>query len=317
MQRIRTYILPIISLSLFLLNGLLNTAHGANGIKIFAEEKADKIFYTHAYQKDGAWFSDLYAMNPDGTEPTQVTDFYPANASEATISKDGKSLYFTSNYEFYKSANYEDIFRLEFAGLKLTRITGEEKVSAKKTGKVGPHVIDDTGRDILGDKILVSFQGCTNLMTMKEMIDEEKGLENVPATKVWIKAVVDRFTGSVVYATVPAVEGGVRVDLTLTDGNYLAYSSTSSPDGTKIAGISGHAFYDPELKDKGPNIVLSNLTIWDTSGKMLDQQQTSTAGDAYPEYSPDGTKIAYTQGTAGRIQWLWWQAITSMEHPRL
>ena len=94
MQRIRTYILPIISLSLFLLNGLLNTAHGANGIKIFAEEKTDKIFYTHAYQKDGAWYSNLYAMNPDGTEPTQVTDFYPANASEATVSNDGKYLIF-------------------------------------------------------------------------------------------------------------------------------------------------------------------------------------------------------------------------------
>ena len=97
--RIKTYTVTITAVLLYFLvsGGFLNNAQGANGIKMFANDKTEKIFYTHAYQKDGAWFSDLYAMNPDGTEPTQVTDFYPANASEATISKDGKSLYFTSN----------------------------------------------------------------------------------------------------------------------------------------------------------------------------------------------------------------------------
>ena len=83
-------------------------------------------------------------MNPDGTEPTQVTDFYPAYASESSVSADGQYLYFTSNYQSYRSYNYEDIFRLEFKGLKLTRITGMEYVSEKKTGSVAQKITDDT-----------------------------------------------------------------------------------------------------------------------------------------------------------------------------
>ena len=115
-------------------------------------------------------------MNPDGTEPTQVTDFYPAYASESSVSADGKYLYFTSNYQSYRSYNYEDIFRLEFKGLKLTRITGMEYVSAKKTGSVAPQITDDTIRRNLTRAAIASFQGSTTYYNVQELIDTKARL---------------------------------------------------------------------------------------------------------------------------------------------
>jgi len=294
-------IITIALLNFLICTVIVNKASGADGIKIFANGQTEKIFYTRAYLKDGTSYSNLYAMNPDGTEPTQVTDFYPAYASESSVSADGQYLYFTSNYQSYRSYNYEDIFRLEFKGLKLTRITGMEYVSEKKTGSVAPIINDDTFSGISPEQLIASFQGSTTYYNVQKLIDTTGTLDGVPATKVWVKVLKDKFIGSVGFVDVSPGKTAV-INMNLSDGNYLAYSPSCSKDGSKFAGIYARAFYDWTMifRSLSPNIVQTNLTTWDTSGKMIDQQQNSATGDAYPQYSPDGSKIAYTRGGGGK-----------------
>ena len=78
---------------------------------------------------------------------------------------------------------------------------------------------------------------------MQKLIDTTGTLDGVPATKVWVKVLKDKFIGSVGFVDVPAGKTAV-INMKLSDGNYLAYSPSCSKDGSKFAGIYAHTFYD-------------------------------------------------------------------------
>ncbi len=136
-------------------------------------------------------YSDLYSMQPDGSSKTRITDFYPYSAREPEFSRDGKHLAFTSNLASFKSANYEDIFRLDLTAPVLTRVTGNEYLSSEKTGKVTLNYSNDTGLDISGEELWVSFQGCDDVVSFTDY-QKAGGLKNVPAATVWVKIVKNK-----------------------------------------------------------------------------------------------------------------------------
>jgi len=253
--------------------------------------------------------TNLYSMRPDGSGVTQLTDFFPYVAKQATMSQDGAQMAFVSNLFSYKSFNYEDIFRYDIQAAKLTRVTGSEYVSALGKGTVTITVADDvssTEGDVTAG-LYFSFQGCTQALTYSQY-KSTGALLNVPAGYVWVKVVKNKWIGGSGFVQVPA-GGTVLADLgKLSDGNFLAAAPSFSPDGTRIAAISGLAYYDTSVfiedgtveEGKSKYGGFDKLVVLDAQGTLLDDNRDTDSirpgFDSGPRYSPDGTRIAYCQG---------------------
>lgn len=276
------------------------------GDSIAQGQNLNQIFFAGFYERSGIICSDLYCMYPDGSGKKRITDFFPYSAREPEISYDGRHLAFSSNLNSFKSSNYDDIFRLDLTSSELRRVTGNEYVATKKTGTLYGKVTDDTGLELSNEEYFISYQGCDKVYTMQEAINLGQ-FKRVPAGKIWWKAVHSKHIGGLDYVEVPAggVAGG---DIKLTDGNYLVTLPAWSPDGTKIAGMSSFAYYDPgAYNDNGTikegrstNVGFDTIGVWDINGTLLDLLETDfqeTGGmNIQPKFSPDGTKLAYCRG---------------------
>lgn len=90
---------------------------------------------------------------------------------------------------------------------------------------------------------------------------------------------------------------------TLTKGNYDETSPKWSPDGTQIAFVSNRTS-DP---DRNQN---SDIWIIDAkSGAELKQITTWFGADSSPEWSPDGTQIAYLRSTSSENYFMYDQSV--------
>ena len=274
-------------------------------------EDINMIVYTSFYEKDDTVYSNLYSMNPDGSAKTQITDFYPYSAREPEFSPDGKHLVFTSNLASFKSANYEDIFRLDLTIPALIRVTGAEylSTSVKKTGTVKITAPDDTGLDLANNmsSLWISFQGCENVISMTDY-EKAGGLINVPATIVWVKIVKNKWIGCIDYEVrVPAGGSVLAEPGNLSSGNVMATQPSWSSDGTRIAGVSGLAYYDTDAFNKDGTLKdgrsqyggIDTIGVWDINGLSVDYLEASPATlgtNIQPRFSPDGAKLAYCKG---------------------
>ena len=271
---------------------------------VFAQN-LNLIVFTSYYEKDGLLASDLYSMNPDGSAKKRITDFYPYYAREPSFSTDGKYLAFTSNLQSFKSADYEDIFKIDLATSAMSRVTGNEYISVKKTGRLYVQYSNDTGLELDEQELMVSYQGVDRSYTMEETMQIGQ-FKDVPAENIWVKVVKNRWIGGLDFVDVPA--GGIMgAHIKLTDGNFLAGQPSWSADDSRIAGRSGLAYYDPDAlnmdgspkEGRSPYAGVDTIGIWDTNGQPLDRLdvQPETMGmNIQPSWSPDGTKIAYCKG---------------------
>lgn len=271
------------------------------------------IIYTQYTSRDNAPYSDLYYMNPDGSGKTRITDFYPYSAREPAVSADGRHLAFTSNLASFKSAFYEDIFRLDLSNGSLVRVTGNEYVSAKRTGTVTLQATDDTNMNFSDDPsgLWVSFQGCQEVLNWEDYA-KAGGLKGVPATTVWVKVVHSKWLGGIdLNVQVPAGGRVTTNTINLSDGNFLASQPAWSPDGSKIAGVFGHAYYDMDAFDEDgsykdgqtPYAGIDSVGVWGIDGTEVAYQTGTLESMGYnvqPKYSPDGSRLAYCRGPLTR-----------------
>ncbi len=263
------------------------------------------IVYTSYYSRDDTVYSNLYSMYPDGSAKTQITAFYPYSAKEPVFSGDGSHLAFTSNLASFKSSNYEDIFRLDLTTSALVRVTGNEYVSADKTGSLYVSASDDTRLNLSSQEMMVSYQGTEKIYTLEEAIKLGK-FTDVPAGNIWIKIVKNKWIGGLDFVEVPP-GGVVGAEIKYTDGNFLAGQPSWSSDGTKIAGVSGYAYYDTgafnadgSLKNgRSQYAGIDTIGVWDLNGIPADQLEASPATlgtNIHPRFSPAGSSLAYCKG---------------------
>jgi len=269
------------------------------------------IVFTGYYKEGGIAYSNLFYANPDGTGRKQITDFFPYTAKNPQVSSDGNHLAFCSTLNAHRSAYYEDIFRFDLTASKLTRVTGSEYVSSKGTGSLAFNITDDISTIYIGktveldpSSILVTYQGSDRFYTWQEALDMIR-ISNVPATSIWAKAVSGRWIGGLTSVNVPR-GGTATASMRLTDGNFSAYQPAWSPDGSKIAGVSEYSFYDPDAFDKygqlqpnrSANVGFDSIAVWDSNGSLLQllEATSDTMINTHPQFSPDGTRLAYTRG---------------------
>ncbi|MFC1851496.1 hypothetical protein ACFL27_14970 [candidate division CSSED10-310 bacterium] len=255
----------------------------------------DKIYYNRSTVSGGVLYSNIYAMNIDGSDKRQLTNMFPYTALDPALSNDGQSLAFTSNFESFKSVNYYDIFTLQLSDQTLKRITGNEYIQVNNTGKVNVTVNDKTNYGMNPSAIMVSYQGCDNFKTLNS--NWKVTLNNVPAGNTWVKVVFNRHIGGYKTVTVP-VGGTTSVSFKLNEGNFLASQAAWFFDGSKIAGVSGYAYY--AKNSVPPEQGFDKIGVWASDGSFVDDLQNGTGYDLNPVFSPGGNYLAYSRGPITR-----------------
>lgn len=252
----------------------------------------ERIYYTQAYESQNVVYSNIYVMNTDGSAKSQITAMFPYTALEPSLSADGGFLAFTSTYESFKSVFYYDIFSLDLSSGVLQRITGNESVDSTQTGSVTVNVTNTSGNSVTANQVYVSYTGCSQSVQLNNSWSVT--LPSVPAGTIWVKAVVNNFIGGYETVTVPA-NGTRSVSIDLGDGNFQASQPAWSPNGNRIVGVSGYAYYDTSTNPPS-TAGFDKIAIWNVSGQFIDDLQNGTGMDKSPLYSPSGNYIVYSKG---------------------
>ncbi|MDD5530830.1 MAG: T9SS type A sorting domain-containing protein [bacterium] len=265
---------------------------------------AEKIVFTKEYYYNNppvqGWFSDIWTMNTDGSNATQLTTLgVPYTAEEPTLSPDGKWIAFTSSYCSWRSALYKDIFVIGTNGTQLTRLTGGEYITPIDSGTLHGLVYDNTGTDIQEIQINITYQGSNQFYHPTKIADHtfEYTIPNVPSGKIWVKASVSQYKGSLIFPVINAGTVNTVENMYLESGNYLAGSPNWAPDMSKVTGIFSYSCYDhtdSTNQCKGSD----NISVWAIDGTQLGTRSSTYPFDGFPRYSPDGTKIAFSYGVA-------------------
>lgn len=214
-----------------------------------------------AFESTEAGNAEVFAMNPDGTGVTNISQS-PEYEGEPVWSPDGTKIVFIS----LRDGNSE-IYSMNADGTAQTRLTTDPAVDELPSWSPdGTKIIFYSQRDG-NDQIYIMNADGTNQTNISNNTDNDEFPRFSPdGSKILFQS-----NGGYMFLMNP--DGTNRLQLTSSGG----YSSPAwSPDGTKIA-ISGGGAFIAVVNADG-----TNQTIIANSGS-----------DSSPAWSPDGTKIAF------------------------
>ena len=252
----------------------------------------EKIFFT----KTIGLSTDLYAMNPNGSNVQKLSNFGDGiYVSMPKISANGKYLTFISNYESYKSVYELDVFRLDLLTGELQRLTGDEWKGpmTQNTGTLIVHYqIPTIPATSYG---MVSYMGCSNMTQVN--YGTEHTFENVPAGKmIWVKAIGESGVGMVQNIIIPP-NTVQKIYMDANNGTTGYGNAYPSPDGNEIAATLITNSLGTDLNNSGDNKVLSNINILNSNGALTDAVNSVQCNDG--AFSNDGNKLAFSIGLNG------------------
>lgn len=276
------------------------------------------------WSPDGRWialttegYRGLMLVDPDSGISVKVTDD-PAAGTKPAWSPDGKRLaYLVSRVETGKALKALAVYDVD---------RGEEKVLTDFQADLGFPLFSQDGKFLL----LTMCGRLVKIDLLRGGMTEVSG----PTPARWVQAAEE--AGMVVFdegREIASVEmdDGTRTVLFSGDGFF---NPILSPDGQKVLvyesrGTEGHVWVSglkgEEKRDLGPGygakfhpdgawIVLEELEndslrftagdLWAVStadGRRVRLTDTVETIEMYPDFSPDGTKIAFTDGATGRV----------------
>jgi len=292
------------------------------GVFVFsAEPKNDKIVFSS--YRSGNW--ELWTINPDGTELTQLTNT-PDDERSAKWSTDKKRIVYSTNRGEIWTINSELGSPTWMRKPDLSRASSRASASAQKlplkTSKNDQPVWSPDGNTIIFVSYIVIPEEDSDIwawevkgqegkraskstapLAFRLPLDEKDGVESFPSfspdgKRIAFSLRISSFPKKVIEEIyVAELDTGKRKQITNTDEKIeFSYSLVNiqvdwSPVGDTLAFASNRA---------------NNYDIWTVtaSGEKLTQLTDNPAYDASPSWSPDGSKIAFVS-TRSRSMELW------------
>lgn len=219
--------------------------------------------------------SQLYAMNADGTDQIQLTD-YPDGANRASISRDGHEIAFVRNHQIYTmNADGSDKKQRTFDGINrwpAFSADGKKIVFVRNDpSSTDVYVMNANGTD-------------TTRLTVGALASQPSFSPD--GTKI----VFTRSVEAVPQIYVMNIDGSHMIALTHTA--ILAGANTEpsfSPDGKEILFQSLRAGRD----------TISTMDAQD--GSRVTDLSSADAEDEDPAFSPDGTEIVFSSGRPSQL----------------
>ena len=248
-----------------------------------------KIAFVGLSDPDGAGSNDIFAVNPDGSGPQQLTDD-PAPDHSPAWSPDGTKIAFAREGRLDPGGEVStSIYVMNADGSDVTRVTTEEGVhdASPSWSPDGSMIAFSSNRDGFSDIWAVSPNG-TGLRRLTDLSTQGVDYASLPAWSPDGSAIAFRRSpmepsGELKPQGIWSVEVDTGELRQLTRGPILDEDASWSPDGRRMAfsrkiwtGSSAYTdVYVADL-DEGTEVPLAR------------------GGD--PSWSPDGTRIAFSGG---------------------
>jgi Tol biopolymer transport system component len=265
-KRIRNLATAVLATFLVLLCALSTWATAQNGRIAFASDRT------------GSW--QIYTMNPDGSDPVQVTNLAPTSDDllAPSISPNGQKIAFN-----YDTGSGPDIYVVNADGNGLLQITNDH-------GSIVPRWSPD------GQRIIFTTNSRFNTGVIVTIAADGSGKRKILTTDLW-DSIGGVYTpdgkqivfGSEMGGLISAVwimKADGSNQRRLTPAALRAQPWGVSPDGKRILAYSNQDS-PPALPS---DLLVMNL---DGSGRKRLAPLSPFHHDLYPSYSPDGTKITF------------------------
>ncbi len=250
---------------------------------------------------------NIYAVNPDGSFPTQLTDdgpnpSFPTYDFDPDWSPDGTKIAFVSN-----RANGFQIFTMNADGSNVQQITnGNVETGQPKWSPDGTKIAFTRGGGCVillkRNAVPVDENPCvpyiyvmnpdgSNQVKVSTGENEAWPVWSPDGSKLAFASVnFQSADGNEIY--VMNADGSNRTRLT--NDTFIDFPSSWSPDGTRIAFTSNRdtpqtGIYRFQLYTMSPN------------GSNVVRLTASSFDDNYPVFSPDGTRIAFQRGQSSPV----------------
>lgn len=243
-----------------------------------------KILYV-AYPADSV-NTQIFAINPDGTDPVQLTDL-PKSASSPAWSPDGTQIVFVyGGYDSQRTQDITEVYVMAADGTKITPLTrfDDQAVSSPVWSPDGTRIAFQVNPQMFKSHIYVMNADGGDLRRLSPEDADDKHPSWSADGQYLIYANVGGNSIDDLY--VMNANGSGRASLftnTTLDSNPVW-----SPDGKRIVWISHRDGY------------FGDLYVMNADGSGV-RRLTFTEGDdeGSPTWSPDGTQIAYHAHTGG------------------
>ena len=241
-------------------------------------------------RRDENW--EVYVMNPDGTDPVNLTNHPRADGRVAGVdavgrpvwSPDGQRIAFVSN----RDNSFGDVFVMNADGSDQVNLTNSRSYDVTPSWSPdGNRIAFSSNRGGETEVYVMDADG-TNVTQLTDTPGDPPSYRPVWSPDgshiAFVRQSDETFNPDVVELYVMNADGSNQVNLT-PDSEWQHFNADWSPDGTRI--VYDRFQWETRLTE-------SEVYVMDADGSnKINLTNSPNTKDAEPDWSPDGSKIAF------------------------
>ncbi len=237
-----------------------------------------------AYQTNTNGTSQIYTMNPDGSDKTRVAAHVGNIDQSPGFAPNGLSVAFVSDLSPVGSFN---LFTMGVDGSNLLQLSGTDKqIGDPEFSPDGTKItfwstLDGIGVNAIEIYTMPATGGVATRLTFNDVPDDDPSFSPDGQTVIY-SCGNDEPASDYDLCTVGA--DGSNPDVKLRDTDAFDSSPKYSPDGTRVVFTSR-----PAIEGNNSNEIYTMPVVAGAETRLT----TNVVDDANPVYSPDGTRIAF------------------------